>query len=184
MTAVTPVSERIWPPADVVKRSQLLDLFHRRNHRVFVESGTYLAGTVEYFLPFASRIVSVEIDPALHHRAVERMARFPHVELLLGDATHWIPGIVSAAESPPLVWLDGHYSGDITGRGDETEPAPTIVRLLADVAPSGTTIVIDDIRLFGFDPEWASLEALVDGAREAFPNARIYTSVDALVIEA
>ena len=38
---------KVAPPADRAKRSFLLQLFNERNHALFVESGTFLGGTVD-----------------------------------------------------------------------------------------------------------------------------------------
>jgi predicted O-methyltransferase YrrM len=88
-------------PSDRAKRRFLLSLFKQRNHRLFVESGTFLGGTVEYFLPHAKRIVSVEIEPDLHEAARRRFQSSPSVELLLGDAMDVIPRCSPKSRSRP-----------------------------------------------------------------------------------
>ena len=177
------LSERVWPPPPSLKRAHLLSLFRQRGHRVLIESGTYLGGTVEHFIPHAERIVSVEIDPALHVRAAEHFAPFPHVEIVLGDAAEHVPRIVSRLDLPPLVYLDGHYSGAGTGRGEEFEPAATIVgRIAAAGVPPGTTIVVDDLRIFGRDAEAPTLEQLLAAVGASFPHARVRADVDALIV--
>jgi predicted O-methyltransferase YrrM len=105
---------RVGPPADRAKRRHLLDLFREREHRIFVESGTYLGDTVAAFLPHAGRIFSVEIDPRLHGAAAARFAGEPQVEIILG--TLWImfrgywpswPSRVRLARRPLLGRRDG-----------------------------------------------------------------------------
>jgi hypothetical protein len=178
-------ADRVWPPADSVKRQHLLALFHGRGHRVLIESGTYLGGTVEAFLDHAARIVSVELDPSLAEQAARKFAGHAHVQIVHGDSTVELPKALRELSEPPLVWLDGHFSGGVTALGDESEPAATILDLLARTGlPYGTTVVVDDVRLFGADPAWPSLETLLASARAAFPHARIHAEVDALVISA
>lgn len=174
---------RTWPPPDELKRDHLAWLFETRGHSVLVESGTYLGGTVDYFHDRAARIVSIEIEPGLHAAAEARFASSAHVEILLGDAARHVPRVVAALDEPPLVFLDGHFSHGITGRGDEVEPAATILDDLAALPlKAGTTIVVDDLRLFGCDPDFPSLDSLLEAARRAVPAARIYGAVDALVV--
>jgi hypothetical protein len=176
---------RVGPPAPRTKRRQLLGLFREGRHDVIVESGTYLGGTVEAFLDHAARIVSIELDPALAEQAAGRFAGQPHVQIVHGDSTVELPRALRGIAEPPLVWLDGHFSGGVTALGDESEPAATILDLLArEGLPHGTTVVVDDLRLFGADPAWPSLETLLGSARAAFPQARIHAEVDALVIGA
>jgi hypothetical protein len=175
---------QVGPPAPRTKRRQLLALFREHGHDILVESGTYLGGTVAFFVPYASRIVSVEIDPTLHARARTRFAAVPHVDLRLGDAADVIPSVIADLGRPCLLWLDGHFSGGATGRGQVNEPAADILRRIGTTAPAGTTIVVDDLRLFGRDPYVPSLEELLAVAREAFPASRIATGLDCLIVSA
>jgi hypothetical protein len=174
------------PPADRAKRRHLLELFHVRGHEIFVESGTYLGGTVAFMLPHASRIVSVEIEPSLYEAARRRFAGEANVELHLGDAAALIPELVAGLGEPALVWLDGHFTGGVnTVRGETIEPAPGILESLGGLdLPRGMTVVVDDLRLFGRGDGFPPLDALLLGARRAFPGAEITVGLDSLVIAA
>ena len=171
-------------PEATAKRAHLLSLFRARGHQTLLESGTFVGDTVEYFMPHAVRIISVEVEPKLFADAQRRFAGVPNVELVFGDALHLVPGIVDQLEDPPLIWLDGHFSEGVTGSGDEIEPAASILARLGAVrTPPGTTIVVDDLRLFGEHPDFPGLDELVDRARQGFPDARIRVGLDSLVIE-
>jgi hypothetical protein len=174
----------IGPPADRAKRRFLLSLFKKRNHELLVESGTFLGGTVEYFLPHARRIVSVEIEADLHTAAKERFRSSPSVELLLGDAIDVIPRVIADLSEPALVYLDGHFTGGVNQEpGEFAEPAPGILEKLGDLRPpAGTTIVVDDLRLFGRSENFPGLDELTSTARKAFPQAAMYVGIDCLVI--
>jgi hypothetical protein len=171
-------------PSDRAKRRFLLRLFKERNHRLLVESGTFLGGTVEYFLPHAERIVSVEIEPELHEAARRRFESSPSVELLLGDALNVIPRVLAEVSEPPLVYLDGHFTGGVNKEpGEAVEPAPGILERLGDLElPSGTSIVVDDLRLFGHGDGFPAVDELTSAARRSFPRAAIYVGIDCLVI--
>ena len=171
-------------PPPRAKRRHLLSLFRERGHDCFVEAGTYLGDTVQFFLPHAGRIISVELDDELWRAASERFAAHPQVTIVKGDAEQEIPRIVGELELPPLVWLDGHHSGEGTSQGEHAEPAVAIVERLGQTrVPPGTTIVVDDLRLFGRLPEFPALESLTSAARAAWPDAQIRVGLDALVIE-
>lgn len=175
---------RLGPPADRSKRRHLLGLFRARGHEVFVESGTYLGGTVAFMRPHARRIVSVEIEPELYDAASRRFADDANVELLLGDAAILVPEIVAGLGEPALVWLDGHFTGGVnTVQGEAVEPAPGILESLGKLdLPRGMTVVVDDVRLFGRGDGFPNLDDLVLGARTAFPEAEIALGLDSLVI--
>jgi hypothetical protein len=174
---------RLAPPAPIAKRRHLLALFREGGHSVLVESGTYLGGTVAFFVPHARRIITVEIDPSLHQQAKLRFAEHPHVDLRLGDALDVVPAVVGELAEPCLLWLDGHFSGGVTGHGQVSEPAVEILGRIGAATPaSGTTVVIDDLRRFGRASDAPSLEALLDAARQAFPRGRLTTGFDCLIV--
>jgi hypothetical protein len=173
-------------PADRAKRRFLLSLFKERNHQLLVESGTFQGGTVEYFVPHADRIISVEIEPALHEAARERFRDTPSVELLLGDAMDLIPQVLEKVAVPPFVYLDGHFTGGVNMQpGKAIEPAPVILSELGGLSlPAGSTVVVDDLRLFGRGDGFPALDELTSAARQSFPDASIYVGIDCLVIAA
>jgi hypothetical protein len=170
-----------WHPSIRAKRRHLLRLARERGHRILVESGTYKGGTVRFCAPRMDRVISVELDPQLFEAARRRFADEPGVEILHGDATEVIPDVVSRLTEPPLIWLDGHFSGGETARGEVVEPALAILDRLSS-RPPGSTIVVDDLRLFGLAPDFPTLDGLVAHARRAFPDARIHVGLDSLVI--
>lgn len=175
---------RVAAPADRAKRRFLLRLFKQRRHTLLVESGTFLGGTIDYFLPHARRIISVEIEPELHQAARTRFASSPSVELLLGDAMEVIPRVLAEVTDPPLVYLDGHFTGGVNEQpGQFIEPAPGILRKLGEVGlPPGTTIVVDDLRLFGRGDGFPALDELTAAAHESFPEATQHVGIDCLVV--
>jgi hypothetical protein len=167
------------------KASHLLNVFQRRGHRVFVEAGTYRGNTVAFFVSHADQITSVELDDGLYADAVRRFAAQPKVTIVHGDALTEIPRLVAEVSSPPLVFLDGHFSGPGTAAGTQMEPSKAMLPALGEAAPPGTTVVIDDLRMFGSRIHgFPQLDELTAVAREAFPDAHIRTGLDSIVIEA
>jgi hypothetical protein len=187
VAAPVPLTQSGYPaeaPDGTAKRDHLLSLFRARRHRTMLESGTFMGDTVEYFMPHAARVISVEVEPTLFAAAQRKFEGVANVELILGDALHLVPQIVDELDDPPLIWLDGHFSEGVTGSGEEIEPAASILARLGAVrTPAGTTIVVDDLRLFGAHPDFPGLDELVQRARQGFPDARIRVGLDSLVIE-
>jgi SAM-dependent methyltransferase len=181
-----PAAPTIEPPTPEAKRDYLLGLLRHRDNRVFVESGTYLGDTTAFLRPYVDRIFTVEVEPKLHSDAAARFAADPAIEVLLGDGQELIPSVVERLNEPAFIWLDGHFSGGVTGMGEQVEPALAILDTFASMElPAGSTVLVDDLRMFGCEPEpWPSLHGLINAAHRAFPHARIYTGLDSLVIEA
>jgi len=174
-----------WGPSAYAKHRHLLDVFQERGHRVFIEAGTYRGNTVAFFLSHADEITSVELQDGLYADAVRRFAAHPKVTIVHGDALTEIPRVVAEVSRPPLVFLDGHFSMQGTAVGTEMEPARAMLPALGRAAPPGTTVVIDDLRLFGSGMVgFPQLDELTAAAREGFPDANIRTGLDSVVIEA
>lgn len=169
------------PPPAVAKQLHLRRILQARKHRVFVESGTFRGSTSAYISRFADEVFTVELSDELA-AAAERKFAGTNVTVVRGDSTVEIPKLVAACTSPPLVFLDGHYSGHNTALGEEIEPAPTIIQSLG-VAPPGTTIVVDDLRILGTTDGFPQLDVPILAARETFPDARIRAGLDSVVIE-
>lgn len=170
-------------PATYAKRRHLLTLMRERGHDAVIETGTYLGETTAYLAQHAGRVTSIEIEPRLHARAVALFKETPNVEIVLGDGMEVVPRLVSELTAPCLIWLDGHFSGGITGRGALDEPAVEILRRIREQSPpAGMTVVVDDLRMFGADPDFPDLASLIDAARDAFPSGRLTAELDCLVI--
>lgn len=174
---------RVSVPSERAKRRHLVELLRTGGHRVFIESGTYLGDTVAYVLPHVDEITSIEIDQQLYDRARARFADVESVTLILGDGLDEVPAVVARLQRPPLVWLDGHASGGVTSHGTHLEPALEILLRMRDAGmPPSTTIVIDDLRVFGRLEGYPALEQLLATVLEAFPDARLTAGLDSLVI--
>jgi hypothetical protein len=171
------------PPA-IAKQRHLLRLLKARGHRIFIEAGTYKGQTTAFFAAHADQVISVELHDKLFAAAQRRFAKDPNVTLIHGDSLVEIPKAVANCSTPPLVYLDGHFSGRGTAKGEEMEPAQSTLGRLAGITPPGTTIVIDDLRLFGSGRDgFPQLDAITAAARTAFPTALIRAGLDSIVIE-
>ncbi len=173
------------PPA-IAKQRHLLRVLNERRHRIFVEAGTCKGETTTFFARHADQVISVELHDALFAAAEQRFANHTPVTLIHGDSLEQIPKIVANCSSAPLVFLDGHFSGTGTGtaQGEQMEPAESTLRRLADLTPPGTTIVIDDLRMFGSGQlGYPQLDAITAAARAAFPTALIRAGLDSIVVE-
>jgi hypothetical protein len=88
----------------------------------FIETGTYRGDTVLALRHVFKRLISIEIDAALHELAKSRTAAARNINLVLGDCTVELPKILSNLGGRAAFWLDGHWSGGVTGRGDMDDP--------------------------------------------------------------
>jgi hypothetical protein len=166
------------------KEHVIEDYAGRFRIRTLVETGTYMGDTIDVMRGKFGRIYSIEIDDSLARDAARRFAALSHVTIVHGDSAIELPKLAQIISQPCLFWLDGHYSGGITGRSDKDTP---IVEELAailggSVRRSDDVILIDDARLFvgqGGYPTMSYVQAFV---REVAPNLRIEVADDIIRI--
>lgn len=136
------------PAPHVVKQRTVISYQRRYGLRTFIETGTFTGEMVEAMSDRVSRIVSIEVDPALHAQAVRRFADRPHIQILLGDSGRLLSQVLESLTEPGLFWLDGHYMGEGTGRGELDSPIVAEITALAAHPVRGHVVLIDDARLF------------------------------------
>jgi Ribosomal RNA adenine dimethylase len=135
-----------------------------------VEIGTYKGVTTRRLSRMFEKVVTIEIDEKLYNYARERCASRRNIVFHLGDGSKLLPEIL-AAENNILVFLDGHFSGEGTGQGDEPEPALHELDLIAANLGRISAVVVDDFRLFGVEPGWPRKSELLAKLETTFPQS-------------
>lgn len=148
------------------KRRYLADLASRSDGvSVFVETGTYLGKTAQLLASVCDRVITIEIDDVLYDRAVDLFEDEPQVTVLHGNSADVLPQVLRELEDRALFWLDGHFSGGITG-GPKEPPIVSELRAVINHPVKNHIVVIDDARLFrGRDgyPRLREVAAMLDG---------------------
>jgi len=152
------------PPPPWIKRQIILQYAKKHRLRYLVETGTSFGDTVEALKTRFDRVYSIELSKQLYLEACKRFRPDAHVSILQGDSATVLSEIIPQLKGPALFWLDAHYSGgglrgSLSARGTKDTP---ILDELSRILESrekrhGQVVLIDDIRLFGTDPEYPSL---------------------------
>jgi len=116
--------------------------------RVFVETGTYHGDTVAAIKDKYSSVISIEVDETLYKKACARFLADKNVRIAHGDCVRELPAILATLQEPVVFWLDGHYSGGETGKGEIEDPILISLNQIADHPIRGHVIFIDDARTF------------------------------------
>lgn len=148
------------PLPALLKRAFLRGIARDEGVDAFVETGTYLGDTTWYFRNDFDVIHSIEVEPYLHAQAARRFRGFGHITIHLGDSADVLPTINAGLRGKTLYWLDGHYSGGITGAGDSHCPVYAELESIFTLSQSPFVIVIDDARCFGTDRSYPSIDDL------------------------
>ena len=148
------------PPPHVVKETLIKDYARAFNTRILVETGTYLGDMVYAMRKSFSRIISFELDQALYEQARQRFAADGHIEIVHGDSGQLLPDYLTSINEPCLFWLDGHYSGGITARGELDTPIKSELDHVFAHPIAGHVILIDDARCFTGKNDYPTLDEL------------------------
>jgi hypothetical protein len=173
--AIEALAMRQWrrhrrPPAPrPVKAAAIRRFAVPRERSVFVETGTFYGDMLAALADDFESFYSIELHPDLARRAARRFASDPRVSILEGDSGQRLETLLRSLARPCVLWLDGHYSGGLTARGQSDTP----ILLELDALFRGGTpldaVLIDDARLFGTDAAYPTLEELERRTRAARP---------------
>ncbi len=157
------------PPPHIIKEKTIREYAKRFSTPTLIETGTYLGEMIYAMRNRFRRIVSIELDDALYQGAAERFKKYSHITIVLGDSTAVLPQILQQEKARCLFWLDGHYSGGNTARGEQETP---ILDELQHIKASGDNhvILIDDARLFQGANDYPELETLESFVRGLWPG--------------
>jgi len=158
------------PPPHIIKQRVVKEYKERFNINTLVETGTYLGEMVEAQLNNFSKIISIELKNEFYRRAKEKFRNNSTVELLQGDSGKKLAEVVPRLNEPALFWLDGHYSGGKTARGDKDCPVP---EELDSILKSNYAhiILIDDARMFngtGDYPDIPQIEGMIKSRNRSY----------------
>ena len=151
------------------------------NTGTMVETGTLMGDMVDAMKNHFSQIYSIEISPELAKKAQQRFRNNNNIQIIEADSATALKTLVPNIQESALFWLDGHYSGGNTGKGDKDTP---ILDELAAIYASKHKhiILIDDARCFGVEKDYPSIEELSSQIKSLRPNASITVSNDCIVI--
>lgn len=172
---------RLASPPPVVKQRVVATYGERFGLRSLVETGTFEGAMVQAQRRRFDRIVSIELDPALHEEATRRFSSEPHIRLLQGDSSVVLEKVIAEIGEPCLFWLDAHYSEGRTARGSSDTPVAHELDLILRRGRDDV-ILIDDAREFGSSPSYPTLEEIRDQVRETRPTWVVEVAEDVIRI--
>lgn len=145
------------PPPSLVKQNIVRHYARRFGLRTLVETGTYLGDMVDATQHDFTTIYSIELDRALHDRAKMRFAGHKQIHLLHGDSGAVLPKVLDEIHEPALFWLDGHWSGGITAKGERDTPIVAECEAVLRHHVNGHVILIDDARCFTGENDYPTI---------------------------
>jgi len=148
-------------PTHEIKVNTLKEYAKKYSLDTFIETGTFLGDTVYALRNNFKKIISVELSSDLCNKARRRFANDKHISILQGDSGALMGSILDSLKEPALFWLDGHYSGGITARGELDTPIIKELGLILNHHIKNHVILIDDARCFVGENDYPTIKELL-----------------------
>lgn len=147
---------------------------------LFVETGTFQGETLNNMIPHFKRLVSIELNHSFAESCKTKFSTYKNVTIVEGDSSKELESICKELDEPTFFWLDGHWSGGNTGRGDKDCPLLEEIEVIVKHCKEMCVIAIDDVRLFGsrMNEDWSSItrERVVDIVSSRLSSISYYPS--------
>lgn len=171
------------PVPHIVKQLAIKFYQNKYHVEIFVETGTYLGDMVYAQRKLFKKIYTIELSEELCKMGRKRLKKYKHIEIIQGDSGVVLKSLMEKIDQKVLFWLDGHYSGGITAKGNTESP---IIQELQTILKSGLEhiILIDDAREFNGTNDYPTIAQVETMVREGgFPNSVVEIKDDIIRIE-
>ncbi len=151
-----------------------------------IETGTFRGVMTARCARVFATVLTVELDAKLAAQAKASLARYRNVTVYQGDAVALLPQMLAhPGAGRCVIFLDAHYSGGDTARGEIPEPAIAELDILAQRRDRIAGIVIDDFRCFGVEEGFPTKAQLLAAVEAHFPHPifTIQALPDQLIVE-
>jgi hypothetical protein len=166
-----------------IRRAQLLQVGKHIGAEVAVETGTYRGDTTAFLARHFRETHTIEVVPALADMARDRFTNQPSITVWDGDSSDVLRSLLPQLKASTLFYLDGHDSGGVTGKGLKACPVREELEIIYGSGANRVSVVIDDARLFGTDPDYPTISEVRQWMERLRPVAIVRVEHDAIVIE-
>lgn len=170
-------------PPHQFKQATIEKVGKENNLDYLVETGTFRGHMIEAQRKNFKELYSIEVEPTLFKDAEIYFKPYPHIHIIKGDSAYELKKIVAELKDKPvLFWLDGHYSGEVTGMGESMCPIYKELESVFEGAKGRQYILIDDARLFNGTEDYPTMPELVEFVNKRSPGKKISVNDDIIHI--
>ncbi len=148
------------PPPHLAKQKIISGLADKFGCKILIETGTYLGDTVYSQRNNFEKIYSVELSNRFFREARRRFRDYPNIEIISGNSGDILPDLMMKIGARALMWLDGHFSGGMTARGEKESPVFRELTAVFNNNHQRHVMLIDDARLFIGQRDYPTMEEL------------------------
>lgn len=170
------------PPPHSAKQ-KIIEKYAKPNScEILIETGTYLGDTVFSQKDNFRQIISIELSSRFYKAARRRFKKYFHIRICFGNSGDLLPEIMSGIRKRSLLWLDGHYSGRITARGETESPVFKELDAIFGNNYLKHVILIDDARLFIGKRDYPTIEELNNFVKTKNSEYKIQIESDIIIL--
>ena len=150
------------PPPHQAKQKVVKEYQKKYGFKTFIETGTFKGDMIKAILPEFDKIISVELGNELYKKAVRRFKNEKKVKIIHGDSGKVLHHIMPEIHEPAIFWLDGHYSGGQTAKGEKECPIFDELEAILKNNNLNHVLLIDDARHFTGQNDYPTIKELSD----------------------
>ena len=166
------------PPPHGVKQGVIKEYARKYQCPIFFETGTYKGDMIQAVKHDFKQIYSVELSESLYQKAKLRFQNDPHVILCQGDSGKVLAETLKQISKPCLFWLDAHYSGANTAKGEKFSPIVEEITPILNHCVKNHVILIDDAREFRGKEGYPDIEEFKQDIDRIRPDLSVTVELD------
>ncbi len=166
------------PPPHLVKQNTIKEYQQKYRYTILVETGTFLGEMIEAQKKRFKQIISIELGVDLFQKAQEKFSNDKHIQIYQGDSGKVLEKILQSIEKPAIFWLDGHYSGGITAKGEKNSPIYEELDAIFNSKKLNHVLLIDDARCFVGKDDYPTIEELIKYIRNKNKKYQVEVKYD------
>ncbi len=178
-------------PEISMKRNDILEISKRFiDATIFIETGTFLGDTIEFFKNNFTKLYSIELSEELAHKAKIRFQNNANITIVYGNSSVQLSKILTEIDTPCIFWLDGHYSSEFwvgkefirTAKGAKNTPVKDELLQIINHKIKNHVILIDDARLFNGQFDYPEIKKLKNVISKHLPSHTLEVKNDIIRI--
>lgn len=170
------------PPPYAYKIFTLMIYAMKYKTNIFVETGTYNGDTLDSLRNSFNKLYSIELDDDLCKRANRYFRNSKKIKIYHGDSARVLPALLPKINGRVLFWLDAHYSGEGTAKGDRDTPIMRELSGIHKYIKSKPVILVDDARLFNGTDSYPKLKWFVAHIKNNWKGYKVEVRNDVIRI--
>jgi hypothetical protein len=172
--------ESLFPIPEIsVKRNDILEISERfSDAKIFIETGTFVGDTIEFFKNKFTKLYSIELSEELADKAKKRFQNNTNISIIQGDSSVQLSNILREINRPCIFWLDGHYSSEFwvgkefirTAKGERDTPVREELFQIINHKVKDHIILIDDARCFNGEHDYPAIKTIKNFISKHLPS--------------